>query len=99
MPQRTPPATESDIQSWCAAYLRKKLKLPAAPIDANSEFSSLGLDSAESVFFVAAIEDWLGVELASDTAIEHPSLAQLARFVATELATQRKIVLHGRSSG
>ena len=54
-------------------------------IDVHAEFASLGLDSAESVFFVAAIEDWLGLELASDTAMEHPTIAQLTRFVASRL--------------
>ena len=73
MPRHSPDATEPDIQTWCAAYLRKALKLPDAPIDVHAEFASLGLDSAESVFFVAAIEDWLGLELASDTAMEHPT--------------------------
>jgi acyl carrier protein len=34
---------------------------------------------------VSAIEDWLGVELASDTAVEHPTIAQLASFVAARL--------------
>lgn len=76
--------TEAEIQAWCADYLRKALKLPHAPISPDAEFASLGLDSAESVFFVAAIEDWLGVELASDTAIDHPTLAQLARFIARQ---------------
>lgn len=80
--------TELDIEAWCAAYLRKKLRLPDAPIDPDAEFVSLGLDSAESVFLVSAIEDWLGVELSSDTAIEHPTLAQLARFVAGRVATR-----------
>ena len=40
---------------------------------------------AKSVFLVAAIEDWLGLELASDTAMEHPTIAQLSRFVAGRL--------------
>ncbi len=78
--------TESEIETWCAAYLRKTLKLPDAPIDAHAEFASLGLDSAESVFLISAIEDWLGVELASDTAMEHPTIAKLAHFVADRLA-------------
>ncbi len=88
MPQESPAATEPDISTWCATYLRKTLKLPDAPIDENAEFASLGLDSAEAVFLVAAIEDWLGVELASDTAMEHPTLAQLARFVAARLRNE-----------
>jgi acyl carrier protein len=85
MPQQSPDPTEPDIQAWCAAYLRTALKLPDASIDVHTEFASLGLDSAESVFLVAAIEDWLGLELASDTAMEHPTIAQLTRFVAGRL--------------
>ena len=88
MPQHSPDVTEPDIQTWCAAYLRKALKLSDAPIDVHAEFASLGLDSAESVFFVAAIEDWLGVELASDTVMEYPTIAQLACFIAGRLDTK-----------
>ena len=77
-----PQVTEREIAAWCADYLRRTLKLPDAPIDNQAEFTSLGLDSAESVFLVAAIEDWLGLELASDTAIEHPTIAKFASFVA-----------------
>ena len=87
MPPSTPKATEPEIQAWCAAYLRTALKLPNLP-DVEAEFPSLGLDSAESVFLVSAIEDWLGLELASDTALEYPSIAQLARFVAGRLAAK-----------
>jgi acyl carrier protein len=82
-----PDVTEHDIQAWCANYLRTALKLREAP-DVDAEFASLGLDSAESVFLVSAIEDWLGLELASDTAMDHPSVAQLARFVAGRLGVR-----------
>ena len=90
MPQQMSAVSESDIQAWCAAYLRKALKLPEHTIDVNTEFAALGLDSAESVFFVSAIEDWLGLELASDTVMEHPTLAKLARFIADQLAAARR---------
>jgi acyl carrier protein len=82
---RMPQVTEQDIADWCSGYLRRTLKLPDGPIDPHAEFTSLGLDSAESVFLVSALEDWLGLELASDTAIEHPSVAQLSSFVASRL--------------
>jgi phthiocerol/phenolphthiocerol synthesis type-I polyketide synthase A len=82
MPQHTPAVTEPDIQAWCVAYLRKALKLPQASIDLHEDFAALGLDSAESVFFVTAIEDWLGLELSSDAAMEHSTIAALARFIA-----------------
>lgn len=90
MPPQMTDATEPDIQAWCAGYLRKALKLPNTPLDPDAEFASLGLDSAESVFFVSAIEDWLGLELASDTAMEHPTLTQLSRFVAGQLRAKSR---------
>ena len=83
-----PHVTQPEIAAWCADYLRRTLKLPDGPIDQHAEFPSLGLDSAESVFLVSAIEDWLGLELASDTAVEHPTIAQLASFVADRLGAQ-----------
>jgi acyl carrier protein len=46
------------------------------------------LDSAGSVFLVSAIEDWLGLELVSETAIEYPSVALPAHFVAGRLAVK-----------
>jgi len=73
--------TEMAIETWCRAYLAKKLKLSPERIDRDASFDSLGLDSAESVFMVSALEDWSGLELSSDTAIEHPSLAQLSAFL------------------
>jgi acyl carrier protein len=82
-----PTPTEPDIETWCTAYLRKALKLSDVAIDVDAEFASIGLDSAESVFLIAAIEDWLGLELASDTAMEHPTIARLSRFVASQLKT------------
>jgi acyl carrier protein len=83
-----PQVTEPEIAVWCADYLRRTLKLPDGPVDTQAEFASLGLDSAESVFLVSAIEDWLGVELASDTAMEHPTIARLSGFVASQLDAQ-----------
>ena len=77
--------TEADIQLWCATYLRKALRLKTAVLDINADFASLGLDSAESVFMVSAIEDWLGLELSSETVMEHRTVADLAHFVAGKL--------------
>jgi acyl carrier protein len=76
-----PGLTEANIEEWCRAYLAKTLKRTPGSIDRQATFDSLGLDSAESVFLVAALEDWSGLELASDTAIEHHTLAVLSRFI------------------
>jgi acyl carrier protein len=76
-----PGLTEAKIEDWCRGYLASVLKRTPGSIDRHATFDSLGLDSAESVFLVSALEDWSGLELSSDTAIEHSSLAELSRFV------------------
>ncbi|HEX3346634.1 MAG TPA: acyl carrier protein [Acetobacteraceae bacterium] len=74
-------ATEAQIQDWCCTYLARALRLKAEKIDRTATFASIGLDSAEALFLVSALEDWSGLDLDSDTAYEHPSVAQLSRFV------------------
>ena len=73
--------TEADVQDWCCAYLARTLRLRAEKIDRMATFASIGLDSADSLFLVSALEDWSGLVLDSETAYEHPSVAALARFV------------------
>jgi acyl carrier protein len=75
-------AAELNIRRWCIDYLAGTLKLPAARIDPQAKFARFGLDSAMSVFFLVALEEWLGVELGSDTIFDHPTVAELARHVA-----------------
>ena len=78
--------TEAEAGDWCVADLGKALRMKPERIDREASFESLGLDSAEALFMVAALEDWSGLELGSDTAYEHPSVAALARFVVQKRA-------------
>ncbi len=78
---RIKPVSEDAIRLWCVAYLAKALRLRPERIDPDQDFSGLGLDSAESVFMVTAAEDWLGLELDSETAIQHPSITAFSRFL------------------
>lgn len=89
MPGASTCPTEADIQAWCSSYLRKKLRLKTPSVDVNADFANLGLDSAESLFFVAAIEDWLNLELSSETAMEHRTIAVLARYISSLLQQRR----------
>jgi len=74
--------TESEICDWCVAYLAKSLKLPPERIDPQAKFARLGLDSAASVFLIADLEDWLGLELSAELIFEHQTPAALARYLA-----------------
>ena len=75
--------SEAAIRDWCVAYLARTLDLPDQTIDPEMTFARLGLDSANSVFLIVELEDWLGVELIPDLLFEHPTIAELARYLAT----------------
>jgi len=81
--------TESEIQDWCREYLAGVLRRPSEKIDPAAKFDSLGLDSAESVFLASALEDWIGVFLPSEAAMDHPSIAELSRFVRDTIAANQ----------
>jgi acyl carrier protein len=78
--------TEAVVRTWCGNYLAKALRIRWDRIEDDVNFAAFGLDSAESVFMVTALEDWLGLELESETVIEHPTVTELARFIMKRLA-------------
>jgi acyl carrier protein len=78
--------TEAAVRTWCGDYLAKALHIRRGRIEDDVKFASVGLDSAEAVFMVTALEDWLGLELESETVIEHPTVTELARFIMKQLA-------------
>lgn len=81
--------TELEIQDWCRQYLAGVLRRPIAKIDPAAKFDSLGLDSAESVFLASALEDWIGVPLHAEAAMDHPNIAALSRFVHETIAANQ----------
>jgi acyl carrier protein len=75
--------TESEIRDSCIGYLAKALKRPAQLIDPNAKFARLGVDSATSVFLLVELEELLGTELPANLVFEYPTIAQLARQIAS----------------
>jgi acyl carrier protein len=78
--------TESAIRDWCVQYLSRLLDLPLQAINPDAKFARLGLDSANSVYLIVELEEWLGVELTPDLIFEYPTIAELARYLATRRA-------------
>src|SRR5258708_19108465 len=74
---------EAAIRDWCVEYLARTLDLPDHTIDPEMTFARLGLDSANSVFLIVELDDWLGLELTPDLLFEHPTIGELARHLAT----------------
>jgi acyl carrier protein len=81
--------SESEIRDWCVAYLAKSLRLAPERIDPQAKFARLGMDSAASVFLVAELEDWLGLELSVELIFEHQTPAALARYLARHCTPNR----------
>ena len=74
--------SEDAIRDWCVAYLARTLDLPDQTIDPEMTFARMGLDSANSVFLIVELEDWLGLELTPELLFEHPTIRVLARHLA-----------------
>jgi len=74
--------SESAIRDWCVEYLVRTLDLQAQAIDPDVKFVRLGLDSANSVYLIVELEEWLGIELTPDLLFEYPTITELARYLA-----------------
>jgi acyl carrier protein len=83
--------TEFEIRDWCAKYLARTLDLPDQNIDPDVKFAVLGLDSANSVYLIVELEDWLGLELTPDLVFEHPTISDLAHYLARRIAGENGI--------
>jgi acyl carrier protein len=80
--------SESAIRDWCVEYLARTLDLPDQTIDPDVKFARLGLDSANSLYLIVELEDWLGIELTPDLVFEYPTIAELARHLAARCASE-----------
>jgi acyl carrier protein len=81
--------SEAEIRDWCADYLATLLDVPAARIDPEAKLARLGMDSARTVSFVLALEDWLRMEIDPELAFEYPTISQLAKFLSARGSDQK----------
>jgi acyl carrier protein len=88
---RSEDASEAAIRDWCAKYLARTLDLPDEQIQPDVKFARLGLDSANSVYLIVELEEWLGLELTPELIFEHPTIADLARHLAGRAAGEKGI--------
>jgi acyl carrier protein len=74
--------SESEIRDRCVKYLARTLDLPQEMVGLDVKFARLGLDSANSLYLIVELEEWLGIELTPDLVFDHPTIAELARYLA-----------------
>lgn len=84
-------ASEAAIRDWCVKYLVRTLDLPTGQIQPDAKFAALGLDSANSVYLIVELEEWLGLELTPELIFDHPTISDLARYLAGRAAGEPRI--------
>ena len=82
---------EAAIRNRCVEYLALTLGLSNDEIEPDVNFARLGLDSANSVYLIVELEEWLGLELTPDLLFEHPTISDLARYLAARAAGETDV--------
>jgi acyl carrier protein len=91
MPPHRQPQHASAIEQFITSWLTKELKMADAMDPSRSVFD-YGVDSVTGVMLVAALEEWLGVDLSPELVYEVPVIRQLAARLgqhAEDAATER----------
>jgi acyl transferase domain-containing protein/acyl carrier protein len=78
--------TALEIQDWLKARVAEPLGLAPEAVDPDRTFASHGLSSLAVVTLSGDLEDWLGLELPTTLAWDHPTLTRLAAHLATLVA-------------
>ena len=86
---RAKDADEAAIRDWCVQYLARTLGLTDEQIQPDVKFARLGLDSANSVYLIVELEEWLELELTPDLLFDHPTISDLARYLAGRAAGEK----------
>jgi phthiocerol/phenolphthiocerol synthesis type-I polyketide synthase D len=76
-----------DIEDWLVARVSAATGLPPAEVGVDEPVVRFGLDSVAVVTLAADLEKWLGYRFRANPLDDHPTIADLARFLAGELGT------------
>jgi acyl carrier protein len=74
--------SEMELRVWIRESLARALQIDAGSIDDDEDFDALGLPSLEAVMLTSDLEDRLGRPVDAEVALEHASVARLARHLA-----------------
>ncbi|WP_347178615.1 acyl carrier protein [Streptomyces iconiensis] len=75
---------ERGFRDWLAARLSEFLQRPVAEIDPRTPFAEYGLDSVAALSLYGDIEDEFELYLEPTVAWDHPTVEDLARYLARE---------------
>ncbi|MEU3430869.1 acyl carrier protein [Streptomyces gardneri] len=82
------PITLDELENWLVARVGEYVPDLEDAVDPHQELGEYGLDSIAVVAFTADVEDWLGIRVEPTAVWDHPTIAQLAKFLMAEREEQ-----------
>jgi thioesterase domain-containing protein/acyl carrier protein len=83
MPFATHRPTAESISAWIVARLAEELQMAPCQIDIDRPLTEFGLSSMHALSLTCDLVDWLGCELPADLLWKYPTVARVARHLAS----------------
>lgn len=81
-----PAVTAPEAEGWLIEKIAHRLGVAATEVSSEVYFDELDLDSTEALILAGELENWLGFELSTPTLWYHPTVKDLAVYLAEESA-------------
>lgn len=78
--------TTETARAWLVDKLAQRLEVPAEQVDVNKYFDEFSLDSTEALILAGELENWLGYQIETTAIWYHPTINELAQYLAEEQA-------------
>ena len=88
-----------ELEQWLRKRIASHLNVDEDKIEVESPFTRFGIDSVEALSITVELEDWLNVRLASTVVWDYPTIAKLARYLATGVGSTEVVAPASAVSG
>lgn len=79
-----PVVTAAEAQQWLVEKIAQRMEVKPQEVRPGQYFDELGLDSTEALILAGEMENWLGFELGATALWYHPTIEDLAAYIAEE---------------
>ncbi|MFG2936835.1 acyl carrier protein [Streptomyces sp. NPDC048282] len=76
--------TAREAEDWLIGKIAHRLGVADTEVSREVYFDELDLDSTEALILAGEMENWLGFELSTTTLWYHPTIKDLAAYIAEE---------------
>ena len=76
--------TAEEAQQWLVEKIAQRLGVPPSEVSPEQYFDEFDLDSTEALILAGELESWLKFEIGTTALWYHPTIAELAGYIAEE---------------